>query len=115
MIKCNCFQFDKKKFKLEVFLEKLETIASTNWREGMICNDEIFTKLLQCRDCNDYFLWDKQKGNFSLNDRVGIRRYETGLEKNDMKIIFKHLGKGVASQDSLDYFVKSTKYIKRNR
>jgi|WetSurMetagenome_2_1015567.scaffolds.fasta_scaffold184320_2 hypothetical protein len=99
---CLCESFDEKEDTFGKSLKVFMVIASSN-----IINDGSglrfdHTKIMKCRNCNSYYIWDAHSKEYYSNDSISMKKYSPKTDDDGLK---KALGdvNGVVSESEIDW------------
>lgn len=99
---CLCESFDKKENSFGKSLKGFDVIASSNIiREGEVLKVD-YTKIMKCRDCNSYYIWDTHSKEYYSNDNISMRKYSPKTDDDGLRKALEDVN-GVVSEGEIDW------------
>jgi hypothetical protein len=114
---CSCSSFEKKTNYLPEFLEGFNIIASSNIKDRKKGVNATNTKIIQCKECNSYYILDNYNKEYPYNEKISLRKYSPKVNDNRLRKILK-TAYGTIGEYELDdrsQLLKKLKKIEINR
>ena len=99
--KCKCSNFDKRMYNQEEIFEEFKTLARSVLAYNNPRYKTGFTILLQCPECNSYYLMDARPGQQSFS----ISQYSTNADSETLIKSFNPL-EGIIKKETLDECIR---------
>jgi hypothetical protein len=99
--KCKCNDFDEKEDTFGKSLRFFNVIASSN-----IINDgnELkvdHTKIMKCRNCNSYYIWNTHGTEYYENDKISMKKYSPKTDDDGLRKVLGEAS-GVIDEKDID-------------
>ena len=97
---CYCKKYLRSGEALEIF-KNMKIIASTPWKEELVCGEGGRTNILECNKCNKFYFWNQYKIAYSSGDIIAISEYTSKGDKKGIQKILASM-KGVVSEKDIE-------------
>lgn len=98
---CECKDFDEREDNFAKSLKIFNVIASSNIindRNGLKVDH---TKILKCRNCNSYYIWNAHNAEYYGNDKISMKKYYPQTDDDGLRQILENI-EGIVDEKMLD-------------